>query len=323
MTSTIPTVNLTPFTAPSTHSDADRILAGKTFIAALHRYGFTKVSGHGLSHDEVDAAFEWNQNLFDLPHNEKMKAPHPPGPFPHRGYSGKVPEGELKESYEVGSEEDDQQQNIWLPEEVLPGFRAYATSLYERLARVSEVLLSAMGIGLGLDDEEQEALMQLASKRHSQLRFMHYPAVSRARLQSGDEVPRLAAHNDWGTFTILFQDQTGGLELRDPQTGDFIPADPEDGTLVLNIGDMLGRFTNDYFKSAEHRVQAPDLTAADEGGIPGRRTIPFFIGPVPSHTVATLERFVDTENPARYEPVRFDEYGAIVSEYHYQAGNIG
>jgi isopenicillin N synthase-like dioxygenase len=43
---------------------------------------------------------------------------------------------------------------------------------------------------------------------------------------------------------MLFQDETGGLELRDPQTGEFIHAEPEDGTLVLNIGDMLGRFTN-------------------------------------------------------------------------------
>jgi len=81
----------------------------------------------------------------------------------------------------------------------------------------------------------------------------------------------------------------------------------------------------DYFKSAEHRVTVPGLSTRtlDEGGIPGRRTIPFFVGPVPSHTVATLPRFVDAENPARYEPVRFDQYGAIVSKYHYQAGNIG
>jgi isopenicillin N synthase-like dioxygenase len=127
------------------------------------------------------------------------------------------------------------------------------------------------------------------------------------------------------TFTVLFQDKTGGLELRDPQTGEFMNAEPEDGTLVLNIGDMLGRFTNDYFKSAEHRVLLPGSykNTTPDGGVPGRRTIPFFIGPVPSHTVATLPRFVNAENPARYEPVRFDQYGAIVGKYHYEAGNIG
>jgi len=120
---------------------------------------------------------------------------------------------------------------------------------------------------------------------------------------------------------MLFQDETGGLELLDPQTGEFLHAEPEEGTLVVNIGDMLGRFTNDYFKSAVHRVVLPGVVG--EKGVPGRRTIPFFTGPVPSHTVATLPRFVDAENPGRYEPVRFDQYGAIASKYHYQAGNIG
>ena len=198
MMSKIPTIDLAPFTVPSAYSNADRLLAGKAFATALHRYGFAKVAGHGLPKDEVDEAFAWNKKLFDLPHTEKIKAPHPPGPFPHRGYSGKVPEGELKESYEVGSEEDDQQQNIWLPDDTLPGFRAYALSLYERLAGVGFVLLHAMGVGLGFNGNEQDALEHLASKRHSQLRFMHYPAVSKARLQSEEEVSRLAAHNDWG-----------------------------------------------------------------------------------------------------------------------------
>ena len=198
MTSKIPTIDIAPFTVPSAYSNADRLLAGKAFVAALHRYGFAKVVGHGLPKDEVDEAFAWNKKLFDLSHAEKMKAPHPPGPFPHRGYSGKVPEGARKESYEIGSEEDDQQQNIWLPDDTLPGFRAYALSLYERLAVVGSVLLHAMGVGLGLDDNEQDALEHLASKRHSQLRFMHYPAVSKTRLQTEEEVPRLAAHNDWG-----------------------------------------------------------------------------------------------------------------------------
>ncbi|KAK3352470.1 hypothetical protein B0T25DRAFT_186353 [Lasiosphaeria hispida] len=338
MTFTIPTVDLTAFTAISTHSDADRVRAGQALVAALHRYGFAKVTGHGFAKDEVDQAFGWNQKLFDLPFADKVKAPHPPGPFPHRGYSGIDQSGAppsadavgnssrkisgLRESYEVGSEDDDQQQNIWLPEETLPGFRNYATSLYEKLAGVGSVPLNAIGVGLGLDEKERDALEQLASHRYSQLRFLHYPAVSKARLQS-DVFARLPAHNDWGSFTMLFQDENDGLELRDPQTQEFIHAEPEEGTLVLNIGDMLGRFTNDYFKSAVHQVAVPSPdTAADERGIPARRSIAFFVGPVPSHTVATLPRFVSSDNPGRYDPVRFDEYGAVVSKYHYQVGNI-
>ncbi|KAK3291313.1 uncharacterized protein B0H64DRAFT_478599 [Chaetomium fimeti] len=340
----IPTVDLTSFSSPSTHSDADRLAAGQAFVAVLHRYGFANVIGHGFTADEINQAFQWNKTLFDLPYADKMKAPHPPGPFPHRGYSGidhyaradtntsTSPDGEeatrkisdLKESFEVGSAHDDQQQNIWLPDDTLPGFRAYATSLYERLAGVGSVLLAAIGLGLGLDAQEHDALQHLASHRHSQLRLLHYPAVSKARLRH-DVRARMPAHNDWATFTMLFQDgDSGGLELRDPQTGgQFLRAQPEGGALVLNVGDMLERFTNGYFRSAVHRVSVPEAEMVDEEtGVPARRSIPFFVSPAPSHTVATLSRFVSDENPRRYDPVRFGEYGASVSKYHYQVGNI-
>ncbi|KAH6838487.1 hypothetical protein B0I37DRAFT_239610 [Chaetomium sp. MPI-CAGE-AT-0009] len=338
----IPTVDLTAFTSPAAHSDAGRLAAGQAFVKVLHRYGFAKVTGHGFTTDEINQAFQWNQRLFDLPYVDKMKAPHPPGPFPHRGYSGidhyapadatstsTSPDGkpthkisDLKESYEVGSVNDDQQPNIWLPDDTLPGFRAYATSLYERLADVGSVLLTAISVGLALTPQEHDALQNLASDHHSQLRLLQYPSVSKARLQH-DMLARMPAHNDWGTFTMLFQDENGGLELQDPQTGEFMRAQPEEGALVLNVGDMLGRFTNDYFKSAVHRVSVPEVGVVDEErGVPARRSIPFFVAPEPKHTVATLPRFVSGENPGKYEPVRFDEYGDRVSKYHYQVGTI-
>lgn len=149
----------------------------------------------------------------------------------------------VQESYEIGSEQDDQQQNIWLPDDVLPGFRANMTCLYERLAGVGKVLLSAIGVGLGLDDGELAALMKLDSERHSQLRLLHYPAISKENV-SNEVFARLPAHTDWGAFTMLFQDDAGGLELKDPATGEFFSAKPEEGALVLNIGDMLQRFSN-------------------------------------------------------------------------------
>jgi len=84
-----------------------------------------------------------------------------------------------------------------LPDDILPNFRAYFTSLYERLAGVSKVLLDAFGVGLGLDVEAHSALMQLLSDRHSQLRLLHYPLVDKEKLKS-DSFTRLPAHTDWG-----------------------------------------------------------------------------------------------------------------------------
>lgn len=88
----IQTVDLSAFTADpsasSSNSEEERLQAAKALVAALHDLGFVKVVGHGLSQDEVRKALAWTQKLFSLPYDDKMKAPHPPGPMPHRGYSG-------------------------------------------------------------------------------------------------------------------------------------------------------------------------------------------------------------------------------------------
>lgn len=85
--------------------------------------------------------------------------------------------------------------------------------------------------------------MKLDSAHHSQLRLLHYPAITND-MWKDSLVTRLPAHTDWGAFTMLFQDKHGGLELREPHSGKFLHAEPEEGTLVLNVGDMMQRFTN-------------------------------------------------------------------------------
>lgn len=83
----IPTLDISPFFTQDAPDD-ERFRSAKLFVEALHDFGFAKVTGHGLSTDEVAEALDWVQKLFGLPYDEKMKAPHPPGPMPHRGYSG-------------------------------------------------------------------------------------------------------------------------------------------------------------------------------------------------------------------------------------------
>jgi isopenicillin N synthase-like dioxygenase len=117
------------------------------------------------------------------------------------------------------------------------------TGLYERLTDVGRVILGAVSVGLQLSPEEVEAMMKLDSDRHSQLRLLHYPAISKEKAVN-EMFTRLPAHTDWGAFTMLFQDGTGGLELMDPESKEYLGALPEEGVLVLNVGDMLQRFTN-------------------------------------------------------------------------------
>ncbi|KAI1481192.1 hypothetical protein F4774DRAFT_408277 [Daldinia eschscholtzii] len=85
---------------------------------------------------------------------------------------------------------------------------------------------------------------------------------------------------------------------------------------------MLQRFTNDYLVSAQHRVSVPKADSVPTVGIPARYSIPFFTAPDFSHVVATLPRFITNENPAKYEPVRFDEYGSSVSKHQYKEGEL-
>ncbi|KAI1401789.1 Clavaminate synthase-like protein [Hypoxylon fuscum] len=340
---TVPTIDLSIFTAESLQQipNEQRVKIGKCLVETLHRFGFIKITGHGVPKRDIDEALAWTKILFDLPLEEKMKAPHPPGPMPHRGYSsigkekvysqsdvgnhkesGNVGQSlrktsDFKESYEIGSEQDPVQQNIWLPEDVLPGFRGYMTGLYDRLVGVSKTILEAIAIGLSLDAEDHSEFIKLISDQHCQLRLLHYPEVTKEKLRN-ELLARLPAHNDWGTITLLFQDDHGGLELKDPHSQVFLSAEPEEGALVLNIGDMLQRFTNDYFVSALHRVAVPDPDAVPESGIPARYSIPFFVAPDFSHTIATLDRFITADSPPKYDPVRFDQYGSLVSKYQYQ-----
>lgn len=239
------TVDLSPFFTETSRTlpDSERLKAGRALVEALHSFGFVKVVGHGLSTQEIGEALGWTKKLFDLPYEDKMRAPHPPGPMPHRGYSGigkeKVyskddleansAEGDVgkvlrkisdfkvgrltpstksplfypqvltkwQESYEIGSEDDPVQQNIWLPNDVLPNFRSYMTGLYGRLSGVSKVLLDAIGVGLGLEGDEYTTLMGLISDSHCQLRLLHYPPIEKKKLQN-ELLARLPAHTDWG-----------------------------------------------------------------------------------------------------------------------------
>ncbi|KAI0482649.1 Clavaminate synthase-like protein [Xylariaceae sp. FL0804] len=343
MAANVATIDITPFIDTRSSRD-ERTKTGKDLVEALHGLGFVKITGHGVSKQEVDEAFSWVKTLFDLPYEEKMQAPHPAGPMPHRGYSGIGKEkvysqadvgqrdgigdvgqalrkiSDFKESYEIGSEQDPVQTNIWLPDDTLPGFRGYMNRLYSRLAEVSETILNAISAGLSLSTEEHGELTKLMSDRHCQLRLLHYPAITKDRLEN-ELLARLPAHNDWGTFTLLFQDDRGGLELKDPQSQRFLSAEPEEGALVLNIGDMLDRFTNRYFTSALHRVSVPNIQDVPDAGIGPRYSIPFFVCPDFSHTVTTLGSFITADSPAKYEPVRFDEYGSMISKYQYSGGD--
>ncbi|KAI1179184.1 hypothetical protein F4777DRAFT_534698 [Nemania sp. FL0916] len=320
-------------------SAADRKRIASELTDACRRVGFVYVVNHGVPPGLLEEAFDWSRRLFDLPLKKKMLAPHPPGPDVHRGYSWpgleKVSQNiyadgeedkqaddrrvsDVKESYEIGSEDLAQQPNVWLPEDVLPGFRAFTTKFYWRCFGAAQELLRALALGIGLDDED--FFLRFHSGMNNQLRLLHYPPVEAKNL-ADNELARMPAHSDWGSITILFQDGSGGLQVEDPKKqGQFVDATPVANALVMNVGDLLMRWSNDYLKSTLHRVTLP--TAWRDGGVkapttPPRYSIPYFVSPDPTAVVECLPACADEQNPPRYPPIIQEEYRKLRARGQY------
>ena len=262
VSSTIPVVDFSRWNNSS--SKDEQLAVAKELTEACRSVGFVYIINHGLPQNLLDQAFDTGKRLFALRHEEKMQAPHPPGPEVHRGYShrglekvsqymgGKEDDDEVgealreitdcKESYEIGSQDDKLQPNVWLPENTLPGFRDFTQMFYWECHKVALSVLRALALGIGLED--MDFFEQFHSGNNCQLRLLHYPPIPAADIVT-KRVARMPAHTDWSTITMLFQDDCGGLEVEDPHTpGKFVPATPMPGACVMNVGDMLMRWSN-------------------------------------------------------------------------------
>lgn len=289
-----------------------------------------------LSHHTSNILCVQNKKFFDLPQAVKEMAPHPPQGWWHRGYSGigrekvvqmvydetsignlrKVPD--FKESFEIGRDYNvGRMPNIWLPDEDLPGFKDFFVNFFEQGYQMELDLLRAIAIGMGLDEK---FFWAYHTNKDNQIRLLHYPAVEESLLRDG-KLERIASHTDFGTLTMLFQDSVGGLEVEDIyEKGKFNPAPYIPGTIVVNIGDFLQRWSNDQLKSTLHRVRAPPFVDAADDGSAGdakqrltqpRRSIPYFVTADHEKMIDTLPGCYGPENPKKYDPINSGEYIAM------------
>ncbi|KAI9797073.1 MAG: hypothetical protein M1833_005678 [Piccolia ochrophora] len=340
--SEIPVVDFSRWTQDGSYED--RMTVAKQLISACRQVGFVYIINHGVDRDLLAEAFGWSKKLFDLKHEEKMMAPHPDGPWVHRGYSypglEKVSQetamdsskeddekihqklrqvSDCKESYEIGSEHNPDEPNIWLPEDILPGFRNFTTKFYWECFEAARRILRAMAMGLGLADENY--FLRYHTGINSQLRLLHYPSIPAKELET-ESLARMPAHSDWSSLTMLFQDDCGGLEVEDPhKKGTFMAAQPLENSLIMNVGDCLMRWSNDFLKSTLHRVTLPPFETSFTG--PDRITrerysIPYFVTPDPDTMIECLPTCVDAQRPAKYEPIRDRDYRRMRAAYQYE-----
>lgn len=283
-----------------------------------------------------------SKTFFALPLPTKLLAPHPPSGAHHRGYSApgleKVSqhtydEAELnklrdvpdyKESFESGNVNDTSQPNIWLPddveEEVIPGFREAMEKLFVECERLIHQILDTLSLSLSLPPP---GLSPTHSKSLFQLRLLHYPSLPSSELREGKR-SRINAHSDFGTLTLLFQDSVGGLEIEDPrEQGIWRAVKAVEGCVLVNVGDLMGRWSNERYRSTIHRVGVPPSVSEAAGSseveiVPDRYSIPFFATADPQTVIEALPGCCGEGNPKRYEAVTAEGYVRMRMEALYK-----
>ncbi|OJD17384.1 hypothetical protein AJ78_02514 [Emergomyces pasteurianus Ep9510] len=341
----IPVVDFSRWTPKNTPEE--RMKVANEIVSACRNVGFAYIVNHDISSELLAEAFAWSKLFFDLTPQQKLQAPHPDGSSIHRGYSWpglekvsqamgdkEMPElvnklreiTDYKESYDMGSDEDAYQPNVWIPDSTLPGFRSSMIKFYWECFRVASDILRAISMGIGLEDEDH--LLKLHSGHNNQLRLLHYPPLPAAALEN-EQYARMPAHTDWSSITMLFQDDCGGLEVENiKQPGEFIPATPIKNAIVMNVGDLLQRWSNDNLRSTSHRVTMPPLTDRFEGPnrmVRERFSIPYFIAPDPPSVIECLPTCTSASNPPKYLPITQGEYNRIRAMMHYpnKAAEVG
>lgn len=274
---------------------------------AYEDIGFVALKGHFLDDDLVDTLYKEVKNFFDLP-VEKKRAYEIEGIGGQRGYisfgkesaKGKK-EGDLKEFWHFGQYvEDDEERRKEYPENVhvkeLPEFNEIGKRTYRKLEETAKYVLRALALHVGLDENYFDNYIH---NGNSILRPIHYPPI----IDEPKNAVRAAAHGDINLITLLMGAQGRGLQVQN-HNGDWIDAIAEPDELMINVGDMLSRHTNNKLKSTIHRVVNPPRELWGTS----RYSIPFFMHPISEMKLDVLESCIDENNPKKFEDITAGEF---------------
>ena len=318
MSAEIPCIDISPFLHGVKKQGVARQVAD-----ACERIGFLMISGHGLEPLLIDNAFERSLAFFDLPRMEKEKF-HPTGPSRQRGFHGFATRGlaytlgqdappDLRETFFLGPIDDHRAYfakrrsavNAYAPNiyPVIPeGVAEALVGIYRAYERLSADLLRIFAVAL---DQPENYFAPVISRHFSILSSHHYPALTQAP-QPGQL--RTGPHTDFGALTILAMTEAdGGLEVLMPD-GVWQPIHPPDGALVVNLGDMMARWTNDRWASTLHRVVTPAELA---GSRSRRQTIGYFMHPDFDARIAAIPSCVAKGGTPKYPPISAGEHIAM------------
>jgi len=294
----VPKVNLQNFISGS-KKEKNKFI--KDIGLAFEKIGFVSLKGHFLSKSLMNKLYTEVNSFFKLPLEIKLKY-EIKGLNGQRGYTAFGKEhakgrkvGDLKEFWHFGQEANKKYpSNIKVHE--IPMFNEIGIISYKMLEKTGREILRALAIYLNLNEFYFDKYIL---NGNSILRAIHYPPIK----NKPKNAERAAAHGDINLITLLMGAQGKGLQLK-ANDGSWIDAIADNDDLMINIGDMLSRLTNNKLKSTIHRVINPPKTMWDKS----RFSIPFFMHPVNEMPLNCLKSCINEKNPKSYDDISAGEF---------------
>ena len=341
-----PLVNLTNYNTNATSADLERVI--ESIADACQKYGFFAAINHGINTTTIDDAWNESIDFFDndpaVKQSVSMATDYPYGYENYEslgverssaaasvdnntkaGATTTTCSPDSKETFSLGPLNSDLSK---MPARKFPlnsssNFAPALTSYYNAMEQLAKILFRGLAMALKLDDASwflQEGLFDEAHQ--SALRILNYPELEYVQTDATNVI-RAGAHTDYGAITIL-KSGGPGLQLqlsKDKDTPTWIDVPHLENSFVINLGDMMQRWTNDKWKSTLHRVVAKNSdeentnnrSRSDDGleqvfKSDRRQSIAFFVNVNGDATVTPLKTCVDERNPARYEPIKASEH---------------
>ena len=281
----VPTVDISPYVGAGTAEE--RAATAAAFDEAARTVGFVQVVGHGVPAAVTDAFAAALDQFFFLPLEVKRRYRTPPEV--NRGYAppkteslslslGLAPANRMHdffEAFNIGAAvsdfpgldlpESDYPENVWPAE--APEFRAAVSAYFDEASRVARTLTSMFSDALGLP---QGFFERYTDHSLDVLRMNNY-ALEPGGLELDGDLTGMGEHTDYGIVTVLWADQVAGLQVLG-RDGGWHDVSPDDGALLINLGDLMARWTNERWMSTLHRVKPPIV----DGTIRRRRSAAFF-----------------------------------------------
>jgi len=300
----IPSVNLKDFLSDDKKNKEKFV---QSIGTAFQEIGFCAVRGHFLDKDLVSRLYAQIKLFFDLPEEIKRKYEHPEYSG-QRGYVSFGKEsakgskhGDLKEFWHFGQyiSDDDVSKYNYFPNIIvdeLPEFNKVGEEVYKTLEKTAKFVLRALALYLKIEEKYFDKYIE---NGNSILRPIHYPPIT----DDPKEAVRAAAHGDINLITLLMGAHGKGLQVKSAD-GQWIDAVASEEELMINIGDMLSRHTNNVLKSTVHRVVNPDKELLKKS----RYSIPFFMHPVSEMKLNVLDSCICDEFPKSFEDITAGEF---------------